>query len=113
MYGLEEATWLNRFWIAVFDDYITDCPGYAGKVLYLVWGGYPQACDVFTWDKDGIVLEGSHGDCCCDTRPLWNAAPEMHRLLKSLVDSWEGEDGGHNLNYEQACIAILERIEKE
>lgn len=37
---------------AVFDDYCTDCPGYRGKVMSVVWSGSPTFFDVFTW-KDG------------------------------------------------------------
>ena len=38
--------------VAVFDNYITDCPGYAGKLMSVVWSGSPDFYEVFTWDKD-------------------------------------------------------------
>ena len=38
--------------IAVFDDYITDCPGYVGKVMTVVWPASPDFYEVFTWDKN-------------------------------------------------------------
>jgi hypothetical protein len=56
MYLLEEASWFEQFWIAVFDHYITGSPGYAGKVLYLIWDGTPANCTVFVWNKANIVL---------------------------------------------------------
>ena len=42
--------------IAVFDNYITDCPGYAGKVMSVVWSGSPTFFDVFTW-SDGKLRQ--------------------------------------------------------
>lgn len=35
--------------VAVFDHYATDCPGYAGKILLVVWGGMPSQVDSFVW----------------------------------------------------------------
>jgi hypothetical protein len=61
MYQLEKATWVELFWIAVFDDYITGCPGYAGKVMYVVWDGAPYACDVFGWQQGKLELFESYG----------------------------------------------------
>jgi hypothetical protein len=64
IYMLEQATWFLQFQIAVFDEYQTGCPGYCGRVLYLVWDGAPDYCDVFTWDRKGhLVHESSHADC--------------------------------------------------
>jgi hypothetical protein len=48
--------------IAVFDNYMTECPGYVGKVMSVVWSGAPSIYDVFTWE-DGTLR---HEDCeCC------------------------------------------------
>ncbi len=38
--------------IAVFDDYITDSPGYAGKVMVVVWSGDPAFTDTYIWDRE-------------------------------------------------------------
>lgn len=65
-YMLDESTWVQAFWIAVFDDYVTGCPGYVGKVLYLVWDGSPDFCDVFTWRGEELVHESTHCDCSLD-----------------------------------------------
>jgi hypothetical protein len=35
--------------VAVFDDYVTDCPGYAGKLMMVVWGAGPELYEVFVW----------------------------------------------------------------
>jgi hypothetical protein len=49
-----EAREVENGAIAVFDDYATDGPGYAGKVLMVVWGGSPSFAQVFTWGAGGI-----------------------------------------------------------
>ncbi len=41
--------------IAVFDDYITDSPGYSGKLIMVVWAGSPSMYEVFTF-KDKIQV---------------------------------------------------------
>lgn len=46
----------NGAWVAVFDDYITDGPGYAGKVMVVVWGGSPSFTQTFIWKRD--ILPG-------------------------------------------------------
>ena len=38
--------------IAVFDHYITDSPGYAGKVMVVVWSGDPAYTDTYIWDRE-------------------------------------------------------------
>ena len=40
--------------IAVFDNYITDGPGYAGKVMVVVWSGSPTFTETYTWNKGNI-----------------------------------------------------------
>jgi hypothetical protein len=39
-------------YIAIFDDYATDSPGYRGKLMLVVWGD-PTWYDVYTWDDHG------------------------------------------------------------
>ena len=36
--------------IAVFDNYISDGPGYAGKVMLVVWPGGPDLREAFIWE---------------------------------------------------------------
>jgi hypothetical protein len=51
--SLEEAElWVEATCVAVFDDYITDGPGYAGKLMMVVWTGGPDLYEVFIW-RDG------------------------------------------------------------
>ena len=51
----EEVAWLvNAAAIAVFDDYCTGGPGYAGKVLVVVWDGGPSQTEVYIW-HDGTL----------------------------------------------------------
>ena len=35
--------------IAVFEDYVSDSPGYAGKVMMVIWPAGPQLYEVFIW----------------------------------------------------------------
>lgn len=42
--------------VAVFDHYITDSPGYAGKLMMVVWPGGPDMCDVYIWRDGKMVL---------------------------------------------------------
>jgi len=41
---------INNAAIAVFDHYITDCVGYSGKVMCVVWSGAPEMHEVFIWE---------------------------------------------------------------
>jgi hypothetical protein len=36
--------------IAVFDGYITDGPGYSGRIMVVVWSGAPEFFNCFTLD---------------------------------------------------------------
>jgi hypothetical protein len=45
---------INCAYIAVFDHYITDSPGYAGKLMSVVWDGSPSIYDVYVW-VDGKI----------------------------------------------------------
>lgn len=47
---------------AVFDRYVTDCPGYAGKVMCVVWSGMPSAFDVFYWPEGQFVRSPREND---------------------------------------------------
>ena len=42
--------------IAVFDHYMTDSPGYAGKVMVVVWPGSPGQTQTFIWQREEIEL---------------------------------------------------------
>ena len=44
-----EPDLVNGACVAVFDDYATDCPGYAGKILLVAWCGMPSQVDSFVW----------------------------------------------------------------
>ena len=52
--------------IAVFDDYITDSPGYAGKVMVVVWSHDPAFTDTYIWDR--IYANGKVNIPVRDTR---------------------------------------------
>jgi len=63
-YCLDEQDWFRGFYIAVFDHYCTGCPGYSGKLLYLVWDGTPDCCDVFVWKGSEMIHYAQHSDMC-------------------------------------------------
>lgn len=46
----DERGLVESSWIGVFDDYITDGPGYAGRVMFVVWPGSPSMFHVFACD---------------------------------------------------------------
>lgn len=51
-------------YVAVYDDYVTDCPGYRGKLMSVVWDGSPDCFDVFIWSDDSIVrINRDNGGC--------------------------------------------------
>ena len=41
-------------WCIVQDAYISDCPGYTGKILFFVGGAGPGFHDVFVWNEGKI-----------------------------------------------------------
>jgi hypothetical protein len=45
----EAELWTKETCIAVFDDYVSDCPGYAGKLMMVVWGAGPRSYQVYIW----------------------------------------------------------------
>lgn len=53
-WGAEEATHnTNACYLSVIEDYITGCPGYAGKILIAVGEAAPSFYTAFRWDDDG------------------------------------------------------------
>ena len=46
--------------IAVFDNYMTDGPGYAGKLMSVVWSGGPDIHEVYTWENNRLRKEQHH-----------------------------------------------------
>lgn len=54
-------------YVAVFDDYMTDCPGYMGKVMFVVWPASPTMFDVFVWDDGQFRRESrEYDEKACD-----------------------------------------------
>ncbi len=56
--------WHSILYIAVFDRYMTDGPGYVGKLMYVINAGSPSWCDIFVWRDDRIDHIGTHNDLC-------------------------------------------------
>ncbi len=50
----EQANGLvNDAYIVVFDHFISDGPGYVGKVMLVIWPAGPSLFECFTWNKEG------------------------------------------------------------
>lgn len=49
----ETAEHLGGAAVGVADKYITDGPGYHGKVIAIVWPGGPEIVSTFTWNREG------------------------------------------------------------
>ena len=45
--------------IAIFNNYTTDCPGYSGKILVVVWSGGPEIIESFIWESGKITQAGT------------------------------------------------------
>lgn len=42
---------VNNAHIGIIEDYISDSPGYVGKLLFVVWG-FSGAYELYGWDKE-------------------------------------------------------------
>jgi len=56
-YPLDEATSMVETYasIAVFDDYATVAPYYAGKIMLVVWHARPSFYEAYIWDDEGNI----------------------------------------------------------
>jgi hypothetical protein len=41
--------------VAMFDGYITDGPGYVGRIMVVVWTGSPTMYEAYIWNRDGQI----------------------------------------------------------
>ena len=44
---------IKRAYVGIIDNYVSDCPGYTGKLLFVVWNS-PDVHETFGWDDKGI-----------------------------------------------------------
>jgi len=51
----EARDWVAKASIVVFDDYVTECPGYTGKVMLVVWAPGPSLYEAFVFLKGQIT----------------------------------------------------------
>jgi hypothetical protein len=61
-YPREEVNELVRGYssVAVFDDYITTSPFYAGKLMLVVWAAFPSMYEAYIWDEHGRLRYVPH-----------------------------------------------------
>jgi hypothetical protein len=55
----DEDLFDGSIYAAVFDDYITGGPGYAGKVMVVVWDGSPSFTETYYWPRP-FLTEDDH-----------------------------------------------------
>ncbi len=58
--GLDKETaegLVQSAYVAVFDEYQSDGPVYAGKIMTVVWSGMPSVFNVFVWHEGKMVEE--------------------------------------------------------
>ena len=53
----DKAGMIENAAIAVFDGYITDGPGYSGRVMVVVWSGGPDITETFVWREGKLESE--------------------------------------------------------
>ena len=47
---------LREYYIVVFDDYISDCPCYRGKIAVVIFG-MPEMVNSYGWNKEGKLID--------------------------------------------------------
>ena len=47
---------VNNAHMGVIENYMSDCPGYAGKVLFIIWG-FLGAYELYGWDKEKMLFK--------------------------------------------------------
>ena len=46
---------IAKAWIAVFDDYTADGPGYGDKLMTIVWPGKPDLYEMYIWKNEQMI----------------------------------------------------------
>src|SRR3989339_2223325 len=55
--NVEEAkTVVENAYICVFEDYSTGGPGWAGKVMIVLWDGSPEEYEAYNWEDGKLVF---------------------------------------------------------
>lgn len=55
--------WVQIAYIAVYDNYVSDSPGYVGKVMTVIWAGGPSAHEIYVW-LNGKIDRQRHAHAC-------------------------------------------------
>lgn len=56
-----DPTLVDSVFIAVFDHFVTGSPGYAGKIMTVIWDGSPSTYDVYVWTNGNIDYVAKEG----------------------------------------------------
>jgi|SRR6266566_3820163 len=108
----EEAEgWLAGAAVAVFDHYITDGPGYTGKVMVVVWA-YPEMTETYIWPNNLLRRVEIETGIIKDNPPF--TREELQVIVKALFSTlkeWpENLDHYHSI---QEKIESMLHKEKE
>ena len=50
----EVEAYVSEATIGVFDGYVSETPGYAGKLMVVVWA-YPEMYELYKWDEQKML----------------------------------------------------------
>jgi hypothetical protein len=79
----------NSHFFGVIDDYISDCPAFAGKLMFAVYG-MPEFYEVFIWEDDKLSrVELDDGFLYRKQRYLKNLnKTQLAQEFDSLIDNF-------------------------
>ena len=52
--AVEAEGLIRSYYFVVLENYISDCPGYRGKLLFAVYG-IPEFHELYGWDEDKLI----------------------------------------------------------
>jgi len=91
----------------VLENYMTDCPGYAGPIGYIVWGGSP------TWIT--VLQKNARGEweMVLDTCRLLESDPrgEFERLNELMIKSFDPEQRSIGGLFESNTSELVELLD--
>lgn len=100
-YGTEMV---ERSWIGVADRYISDGPGYAGKVIAVIYPAGPETHDILYYGKDGKLVRAiSEREIVLPPQTLQEIHDEDEQISKLLDDlrGNEDDDGARTMEGER------------
>ncbi len=82
----DEDLFNGKIYAAVFDNYITDSPGYSGKVMVVVWSGAPEFTETYIWTR--LMLPEDFDKFDKDMEQInWDDGKHEPRIKKVEIDT--------------------------